>query len=79
MSFVIAMTYPLPFFLVTLLPPPRVAGTVDVRLPRPAVAATRHATVAPSASTRTGGTTCTTVPLGFKVYVMYMSLLDLTL
>lgn len=40
------------------LPPPRAAGTAGERQARRAVAATRHATVAPSASTRTGrGTT----------------------
>jgi len=48
--------------------PPRVAGTVVVKPQRLAAGATRPATVAPSASTRTGGTTCTSVPQGYQVW-----------
>ena len=45
----------------------RIAGTVVAKPPRRAVAVTRLAIVVPSVSTRTGPTTCTTVPQGYKV------------
>ena len=45
----------------------RTVGTVVAGLLRRVVAAARHATVAPSVSTKTGPTTCTTVHQGCKV------------
>lgn len=56
--------------------PPRVAGTVVVRPQRRAAGATRPATVALSASTRTGGTTCTSVPQGYQVWARCFELVS---
>jgi hypothetical protein len=50
-----------------VISPHSIAGTVVAEQPRLVVAATRLATVARFASTRTGPITCITVPQEFRV------------